>query len=206
MPEYLTPLPRLLAQTLDQAARRLDWLDAQAATALADLEGRVVAVELAGLGITLFCRIDNGAMRVSEADPGRVDTTVRGSPISLAAMSAGSTATGRVTLSGDAEIGRRFQRFVSALDPDWEEPLARIFGDVLGHQLARGLRASWSWSTAAIVALAENASEYLREESRDLVSPGELEAFLHDVDTLREDSDRLAERVERLTATRGGRR
>jgi len=45
----------------------------------------------------------------------------------------------------------------------------------------------------------ENISEYLQEESRDLVNKPELEEFLHGVDTLREtaESGRRTHRASR---------
>ena len=44
----------------------------------------------------------------------------------------------------------------------------------------------------------ENLTEYLQEESRDLVSKPELDEFLQGVDALRETADRVAARLLRL--------
>mgnify|MGYP006914497967 CR=1 FL=1 len=56
---------------------------------------------------------------------------------------------------------------------------------------------------------ARDAAEFLSEEGRDLVPRAELDAFLDEVDEVRERGDRLAARVERLArsvATDGQRR
>ena len=45
--------------------------------------------------------------------------------------------------------------------------------------------------------LARNSAEFLIEESRDVVGRAELDAFLDDVDVLRDDAERLALRVQR---------
>jgi ubiquinone biosynthesis protein UbiJ len=41
-----------------------------------------------------------------------------------------------------------------------------------------------------------NVSEYLQEESRDVISGAELEMFYNSVDRLRDDVDRLRARVD----------
>ncbi|MGC1728721.1 MAG: hypothetical protein WA747_05005, partial [Steroidobacteraceae bacterium] len=56
---------------------------------------------------------------------------------------------------------------------------------------------------AARTALA-NLAEYLGHERGDLVPRREGEQFLHGVDALREDVDRLAARLELLARERGG--
>ena len=46
--------------------------------------------------------------------------------------------------------------------------------------------------------LTEDGADWLREESRVALAPGEVEDFLDGVDTLRERSERLQSRVQRL--------
>src|SRR5207342_482323 len=48
---------------------------------------------------------------------------------------------------------------------------------------------------------ATSAAEYVTEESRDVVGRDELNAFHDDVDTLRDDVERIAARVARLGGT-----
>ena len=43
----------------------------------------------------------------------------------------------------------------------------------------------------------------MTEESRDVVARGELEAFYEDVDTLRDDVERMDVRIRRLRAAPG---
>jgi ubiquinone biosynthesis protein UbiJ len=46
--------------------------------------------------------------------------------------------------------------------------------------------------------------EYLTEESRDLPAPPEVEAWVEQVDRLREDADRLEARLALLSRSRRG--
>lgn len=51
--------------------------------------------------------------------------------------------------------------------------------------------------------LAQSAAEFVTEESRDVVPRAELEAFHDDVDELRDAVERLAARINRLSAAGG---
>ena len=57
---------------------------------------------------------------------------------------------------------------------------------------------AFAWSRESAQALAQDSADFLRDESRDLIAPAEMEQFLDDVDALRERADRLAARVQRL--------
>ena len=59
----------------------------------------------------------------------------------------------------------------------------------------RSLR-GWGRRVSAVVSA--NSTEYLQHELGALPPSHVVERFLHDVDILREDADRLAVRVERL--------
>ena len=111
---------------------------------------------------------------------------------------------GKVDISGDAELARRMEKLLRDFRPDVEEAFAKTFGDVLGVPLARAFQRAFAWTRDSAQALAQDGAEYLREESRDLIAPAEMEQFLDAVDGVRERADRLDARVQRLAArTRG---
>ena len=112
---------------------------------------------------------------------------------------------GKVRISGDAELARRLQQLAERFDPDWQQPFVSVFGEVIGVQIANTLRAALRQTRQGAQRLAENAAEFLTEESRDVVGRAELNAFHDDVDALRDDVERLAARVSRLAAQRGDR-
>ena len=61
-----------------------------------------------------------------------------------------------------------------------------------------------SWGRRAAATFAANVSEYLQEESHDLVTRTELEEFLSAVDELRESADRLQARLDLLPSMPAG--
>ena len=110
---------------------------------------------------------------------------------------------GRMRVSGDAELARHLQRLAERFDPDWQQPFASVFGDVLGVQVANAFASALKQARATASALAESAAEYVTEESRDVVGRDELNAFHDDVDAIRDDVERVAARVARLQAQAG---
>jgi len=108
---------------------------------------------------------------------------------------------GRMRLEGDADLARRLQRLAERFDPDWQQPFARVFGDVLGVQIANAFAGALKQARVAGRNLAESAAEFVTEESRDVVARAELNAFHDDVDVLRDDVERMAARVARLVGS-----
>lgn len=196
--------PSLLARAVEEALHRAIALDPNAPRTLGRMQGRSLALDLRGTPIRLTLRADDGRLRVHAGVDDDADATIRGTPGSLLALSVSeNTLGGKVEISGDAARARQFQKLFSELDPDWEEPLTNLFGDVIGFQLAQGMRRFWSWGNDAARRLGGDTREYLIEETRVLVHPLEIEQFLDDVDDLRDDVARLEKRIDKLrTRTR----
>lgn len=205
-----TPIPVALARAIELALDAVLSVDPASVARITELEGRRVGLELKGLDLHFVLHAREGRFEVEAArlEPQRGDLTLRASPgglLALALGAAGGLPVGHIELSGDAELGRRLEALLRQLDPDWEEPLARSFGDVLGVRIADGLRRAWRAARAGLRTLAEDGADFLREESRLVVAPAELEAFLDAVDLLRERVDRLQVRIQRLRSRVGDR-
>ena len=103
-----------------------------------------------------------------------------------------------MTIEGDAAVGREFQTALARLDIDWEEQLSRLVGDAAAHQVGRFWHGFQAWGQRASATLRRDGGEYLQWELRVLPPRPAVEQFLSAVDALREDTDRLAARIERL--------
>ncbi|GJM09928.1 MAG: sterol-binding protein [Lysobacteraceae bacterium] len=194
-----TPLARALAAGLD----RVLALDSAAEEALKPLDGRVMQVNLTGPDWVVWLRVEDGRVVVLDQHADTADTTITGSPLALFGMALPGSETrtgGNVRIEGDAETARQLNRLFKQLDPDWDEALASTFGDVLGHQLGRALRGGFSLAKRVANTLGQNASEYLREEVRVLITQVEMDEFIDEVEDLRDDIDRLEARLDRLAS------
>lgn len=198
-----TPTPRWpapLLRLVDGALNRLLSLDSAAAGAIAGLEGRKIALQLKPWPAPMQIAVVDGRLVASDAQaPDLAVSATPGALLALAAERGGfELPAGRIDISGDADLARRVQKLVSQLDPDWDRPFAQFFGEVAGHQIAKGLRGALAWGRATAKAMVQNSAEYLREESRDLVAPGEMADFVDEVDRTRDDVERLEARIQRL--------
>ena len=207
MADYRTPLPALLAAGLEAAINRVLALDTEAAGRLARLQGRLLRVDLEGLGIQLFLGFEYGAVLVSVDAEREADTIVSGTPAALFMMAApdevgdwGLPGSG-VRIQGDANLARDLGKVFSQLDLDWESPLSAVLGDTLGFQLASGLKQGVSAARSAARSTAGQLSEFLRDGRGPVIARPEMRQFESAVDELRDGVGRLEARIRQLQST-----
>ena len=168
---------------------------------VAELAGRRLAIELTGVAEWLLTADGNG-ITMQRGPVVTADARIAGGALSmLGLLTSGTTDAiqrGDVRLTGDADVAERFRELLKLLRPDPEEELALLIGDVPAHELARGTRAVAAWCGRALDTTVRNVGEYLAHERGDLISSAEARQLLAGVDTLREDVDRLAARLELL--------
>ena len=196
----------LAGRTLEAALNRALALDPDTRDALAPLDGRRVALTIESPPLALQVRVEGQRLLVgpveAETPPDLGVRATLGGLLSQLPMFRRDDAppVGRMRLEGDADLARRLQRLAERFDPDWQQPFARVFGDVLGVQIANAFAGALKQARVAGRNLAESAAEFVTEESRDVVARAELNAFHDDVDVLRDDVERMAARVARLVA------
>lgn len=194
----------LTLEGLEQAINGLLDMDPAVCGQLAALHGRTVRIDLSGTGIALnFVVGHDGHLQLLGSLEGEPDATLVGSPFDLLRASDKSQGAaqlfgGQVRIEGDTRIGQRFSQALADLDIDWEEQLSRVTGDIPAHEIGRALRALLREGRRVRRSAGDNLSEYLTEEARLLPHRFEVEDFLEDVDTLRDDVDRLEARIALL--------
>ena len=188
-----------LEQLLNQAIR----LDPEAPGRLEAMHGRVIRLELTGLGLAIHLIPEPAGIQLLSGFEGEPDCTLRGTPLDLARMrssreSAEQLFSGAVEIAGDSGLAHQFGELLSSLDIDWEEQLSHVTGDVIAHEAGRLSRGLFSWGRKLRSTAGMNLQEYLQEELRLLPNRYEIEPFLDGVDRLRDDVERASARIERL--------
>ena len=195
------PLRKLAGRALESALNHTLSLDPETQQKLVGMNGRRVQLHLRGPEIALAVSVTDGKLQVGPPDEAS-QLKVAATPGSLLAMifrrDGDGIAPGKVDIAGDAELARRLEKLASKFAPDFEEAFARTFGDVLGVPLAKAVRKGLAHARESATHLTEDSADWLRDEARVALAPGEVETFLDDVDTLRERSERLDSRVQRL--------
>lgn len=197
-------------KALEAALNRALALDEDTRAALKTLDGQRVALTLTSPPLALQVRVDGDALRVgpvdADAEPDLgVRTTLAGLLGQLPMFRRDDAPpVGKLRIEGDAELARQLQQMAQRFDPDWQLPFVNLFGDVLGVQIAKAVAAGLKQAQVAGRNLAETTAEYVTEESRDVVSKAELDAFHDDVDALRDDVERIAAKIARLRRNADG--
>jgi ubiquinone biosynthesis protein UbiJ len=170
------------------------------------LDGRRMRIEVRFMPWRVTLVASAGRLRLDRHDASAPDVLLTGTPMGLAALLREDPAAvirrGDARLSGDAELGGRFQELFALLRPDLEAEAARIIGDIPAHGVGTLLRSMLGFARSSVATQARNVGEYLAHERQVLVPQAEGRPFLEGVDALRESTDRLAARVARLE-TRG---
>ena len=195
-------MPSLFTPFIEDAGNRLLRLDPETLRRLGDLQGQIFCIEFRDLGRKLYLHPSESGFRLETECDRSPAVTLRGTLATFARLGLGNSTdslkAGELEIEGDAVLGQRLQRILGELNLDWEEPLARRFGDPLGHEIGRAARAFFGWQKQALRTFGLNSAEYLQEESRLLPTRHEIEEFLGAVDHVRADVDRIAARVQRL--------
>ena len=194
------PVRKLAGRALETALNHTLSLDPDTRQKLAAMDGRCVQLHLRGPEIAFAVTVDQGRLRVGppvEDGQLRVAATP-GSLLGMLARRGEGTAPGKVEIAGDADLARRLEKLASTFAPDFEEAFARTFGDVMGVPLARAVRRALAHAKDTAGHLAEDGADWVRDEARLAMGPGEVDGFLDEVDALRERTERLEARLARL--------
>lgn len=204
-PSPLDSLKPLAGRALEIALNRLLALDPDTQADLSRLEGRRISLALEAPALALEISVDQGQLKVGPAQAEEADLGIRASLAGALAQlpflrAANAAPVGKVRINGDAELARTLQQLAKGFDPDWDKPFADLFGSILGPQVARGFREAFQTGTTLAKKFGRDAADFVTEESRDVLGKAELAAFNDDVDSLRDDAERLIARVNRLRA------
>lgn len=199
----LRSLLPLAGRALELALDRALALDPDTRAGLAALDGRRLVLTLEAPRIALGLTVQDGRIKVGPGDAtDEADLSLLASAGALLAQLLprrdDAPPVGKLRVSGDADLARRLQKLALGFDPDFDAAFARVFGDVLGVQIARALRAGLARGRSEAGRFARDVAEYLVEERRDVVGRVEQAIFFDEVDALRDAVDRIDARVKRL--------
>lgn len=170
------------------------------------LGAKVLALHVQGLPLSLYFLADGQYLHLATDHEGPVDASLSGSPLSFLHLAGeapeGAVRAGSIQINGDAEVAQTFSELLRQARPDLEEELSRIIGDVAAHQIGNAARSTLDFVRRGGRTFARNVTEFLQEEGRDAPSRTEADELMTGVDTLRDDVDRFAARLDLLERQR----
>lgn len=105
-----------------------------------------------------------------------------------------------VEIDGDSELAATLAKVLRGMRWEYEEDLSRLIGDAPAYQAAEFGRKALAEMRRQSLNVAEMFSEYWQEEQPLIAKKRHVAQFVSQVDELRDDSERLAKRIEKLEA------
>lgn len=115
------------------------------------------------------------------------------------------TAWSEVAIEGDSELATALHQVWQQLDWGLEEDLSRLFGDIVAHRMVTAGHDMRTAAAQAVDGAIRNLAEYWTEERPVVAVRRDIDAYVREVDALRDDVARLEKRVNALQGARSGR-
>ncbi|MBQ0756704.1 MAG: SCP2 sterol-binding domain-containing protein [Amphritea sp.] len=189
-----------LAET---SLNKLLLLSPETVDQLGQLSNKVIAIQLTSPAASLSLQPSERGLQIDMFERDDADVTLTGSAsdffrLLTAADNSDAMFGKSINVSGDSALATRFSKVLIDAALDWEAILAQLLGDLPAHEIARYLRWKANLYLNTGNSLMLNLEEYLKEELRVLPSAPEINLFSSEVDRIRQETERLTARIERL--------
>lgn len=187
-------LKPLLTRLLNHLINQNIWAKEQ----LQPFGGKTVRFSIPPISATLTV-LENGSLAIA-GDSALADASVTiPLPVAFRLLANDDAAATLATLEGDTELAAALAKVLRGISWEYEEDLSKIIGDIPAHQLSKFGRKAVSEVKSQGLNLMQMLTEYWQEEQPMIAKKRHVEAFNQEVDTLREDSERLEKRIEKLS-------
>ena len=193
----------VLVDKITNLINRALMLDEKNFKSLIKLANKKIAFDIVGLNVKIILSITKKGLVRCKPDDELVDVTIKASVttflgIMLSRENSRATSAGAMEISGDVGLAQEFLSILKTLDIDWEELASQWIGDLPAHKLGNMFRTIRKFSKEIRQTIGLDISEYLRYEKEILPEQEEIDEYISAVDVIRNDSERLKQRIIRL--------
>ncbi len=179
--------------------------DEETLYALRKLENKVIAFKFINTKIKFYLFPMEYGFKIDSICNKKPDVLINSTPVNFLRIlipSKYNTAASSidVKIEGDIKIAHELQKIMNNFEIDLEDPLSNLVGDRLAFQLVKLTHKISQLSLKSYETIIADISEYLRFEVDMLPDELLVEEFLKDVDTIRNDVDRVSQRVAKLNS------
>lgn len=187
-------LKPLLTRLLNHLINQNIWAKEQ----LQPFGGKTVRFSIPPISATLTVLEDGGLAMAGDSALADASVTIP-LPVAFRLLANDDAAATLATLEGDTELAAALAKVLRGISWEYEEDLSKIIGDIPAHQLSKFGRKAVSEVKSQGLNLMQMLTEYWQEEQPVIAKKRHVETFNQAVDTLREDSERLEKRIEKLS-------
>lgn len=201
---------------LESAINTALRLDPASRQKLAALNGRVFHLECTQPDLDIFLLPQQDGVQLAAHWEGDISAGLSGSgddfmQLLRSSDPAATLINGNMSVLGDSKALLQLRDIAAQLDLDWEAPLTRVFGDIVGHQMARSLRFGHRLFRDAATSLQRQVRDYFQEElsvndNGWLAQRWQFEQFQTDIETLQTRSEQVLAKAAQLQQKVAGRK
>ena len=195
--------PQIMATVLERSLNATLAMNPGSEQLLAKLKDRVIAINIESLDGRFYLLPQRDRVSIVVDHDQSPDIVIEGG---LLAYARGATASAMgspnpdqlLEISGDANLVAVTRDFLRLLQPDFEEQLSTLIGDIPARHAGNQIRSFAEWAEQVGQSIAVNTGEYLTEEKQLLAIRWRIDRFFVAVNHLRIDTEQLARRLDKL--------
>ena len=195
--------PQIMATVLERSLNATLAMNPGSEQLLAKLKDRVIAINIESLDGRFYLLPQRDRVSIVVDHDQSPDIVIEGGLLAYA-RSATASVMGSpnpdqlLEIKGDAHLVAVMQDFFRLLQPDFEDQLSSLIGDIPAHYAGNQIRSFVKWAEQVGQSIAVNTGEYLTEEKQLLVARSRIDRFLVAVNQTRIDTEQLARRLDTL--------
>ena len=183
----------LLTRVLNHLVTQNQW----ARGALLPFSGKTVRFNMPPAQASLTVLEDGGLAMAGETL--YADASIQLSPsLALRLLAKDENAMSQVRIEGDTDLAKALAKVLQNIKWDYEEDLSKIVGDISANKANAFVKSSADEAKKQAINFVEMTAEYWQEENPLIAKKRHVEAFVQNVDALRDDVERLEKRLAKL--------
>ena len=187
----------------EEYINRVLRLDEQTFYDLNKYNDKIIAFEFINTKIKLYITLSENRLNIDSECNKNPDVLIKSSPTNflktmLPSKYGMADFPVDMQVVGDITLAQDFQKIMRNLDIDLEDPLSKLVGDTLAYQIGQFTRKAGNMTFKTVETLMVDISEYLRFEIEMLPDELLVEEFIKEVDLLRNDTELVLKRINKL--------
>lgn len=186
----------LLTRLLNHLVTQNQWARAE----LLPFAGKTVQFNIPPAKASLTILEDGGLAIAGETLENDASISLTPS-LALRLLAKDPAATSQIRITGDTELANALAKTLQGMRWDHEEDLSQLLGDIPANKISSFGKHAMDTAKAQAINLTEMLAEYWQEEQPLIAKKRHVEAFIQEVDKLRDDAERLEKRIAKLVAS-----